>query len=95
MKYSSAILLENAHQTAGEFSVHISKYDENLGELTILLEIRDAGEETKKIIKHIIEDSEYHYFHSIAREPEKALEDALQKVNLGISETLKHTKKTK
>ena len=92
MKYSSAILLENAHQTAGEFSVHISKYDENLGELTILLEIRDAGEETKKIIKHIIEDSEYHYFHSIAREPEKALEDALQKVNLGISETLKHTK---
>ncbi|MBI4359916.1 MAG: hypothetical protein HY564_02390 [Candidatus Jacksonbacteria bacterium] len=93
MKHVFATLLENARQNTGELSLHISKYDENLGELVIFLDINDAGEETKKIIKHIIEDSEYHYFHSIAAEPEKALEDGLQKINLGISETLKHTKK--
>lgn len=93
MKHAFATLLENARQNTDELSVHISKYDENLGELVLLLDINEAGEDTKKIVKHIIEDSEYHYFHSVAAEPEKALEDALQKINLGISETLKHTKK--
>lgn len=84
---------ENKRLPDSELCIYCSKYNEQIGELILMVEICGAKENTKKIINHIVEDTEYHYFNSIAKHAEKALEDALQKVNFAVSETIKHTKK--
>ena len=59
----------------------------------ILGEIKKARQHNKRIVKHIIEQAKRNYFKSVAGDSGKALEDALQKINFSLSETLSQTKK--
>jgi len=93
MKNYLAKLVLNPNQTNGNLQIFLSPTNDYLGQLLIISEIKDADEQNKKIVKQIIDETNTHYFNSIARDSEKALEDALQKVNFSLSETIKQTSK--
>lgn len=83
----------NANQPNGQMQIYLSPEDEHLGQLLILGDINEAAENNKRILKQIIGETKNYYFNSIAQDTEKALEDALQKINFSLSETIKQTSK--
>jgi len=83
----------NKSQKNSQLETYVSKKKKDLGQLIVIGKIKDAGSNNKKIIKQIIEESKNNYFNSLSTDSEKALEDALQKINFSISEIVKQAKK--
>jgi len=82
----------NAHQAVCELTFSLSSEHRDLGKIFILALIQKAPD-PKRLSKQIITETKSQYLNSVAKDPEKALEDTLQKINYFISQLIKSTQK--